>query len=50
MNQGYWRYWGKASAADNDSGAKYHLLPYHCLDVAIAEKVGRVRKCVGWRK
>ena len=34
MGQEYWRYWGKASAADNDSGAKYHLLPYHCLDVA----------------
>ena len=30
---GYWRYWGKARA-DEGSGAKYHLLPYHCLDVA----------------
>jgi len=34
MEQGYWRYWGKASSADNGSVAKYHLLPYHCLDVA----------------
>ncbi len=29
----YYKYWGKASS-DNDSGASYHLLPYHCLDVA----------------
>lgn len=29
----YWRYWGKAKpSADVD--AQYHLLPYHCLDVA----------------
>ncbi len=33
MEQGYWRYWGKARAEEG-SGAKYHLLPYHCLDVA----------------
>lgn len=26
----YFRYWGKA---DKETG-KYHLLPYHCLDVA----------------
>jgi CRISPR-associated endonuclease/helicase Cas3 len=26
----YYKYWGKA---DKDTG-KYHLLPYHCLDVA----------------
>lgn len=26
----YYRYWGKA---DRD-GVGYHLLPYHCLDVA----------------
>jgi CRISPR-associated endonuclease/helicase Cas3 len=26
----YYRYWGKASKEDNS----YHLLPYHCLDVA----------------
>lgn len=27
----YYRYWGKA---DRKDPAKYHLLPYHCLDVA----------------
>lgn len=26
----YYKYWGKASKEDNN----YHLLPYHCLDVA----------------
>ena len=34
----YYGYWGKASL-DNENGAKYHLLPYHCLDVA----------AVGWQ-
>ncbi|NMG44766.1 CRISPR-associated helicase Cas3' [Aromatoleum toluvorans] len=29
----YFRYWGKARPQDGD-GAGYHLLPYHCLDVA----------------
>lgn len=29
----YFRYWGKARPSD-DGGAEYHLLPYHCLDVA----------------
>ncbi|MDD5265835.1 MAG: CRISPR-associated helicase Cas3' [Methylococcales bacterium] len=29
----YYRYWGKARS-DNENGAAYHLLPYHCLDVA----------------
>jgi CRISPR-associated endonuclease/helicase Cas3 len=27
----YFRYWGKA---DRDDPTRYHLLPYHCLDVA----------------
>ena len=27
----YFKYWGKA---DRDDPAKYHLLPFHCLDVA----------------
>ncbi|MDD2338352.1 MAG: CRISPR-associated endonuclease Cas3'', partial [Geobacteraceae bacterium] len=27
---GYFRYWGKAEK----DGGRYHLLPYHCLDVA----------------
>jgi CRISPR-associated endonuclease/helicase Cas3 len=30
---GYYRYWGKAE------GAGYHLLPYHCLDVAAVGSV-----------
>ena len=29
----YFRYWGKAKP-DGGDGAQYHLLPYHCLDVA----------------
>lgn len=29
----YFRYWGKARPDEGDS-ARYHLLPYHCLDVA----------------
>ncbi|MES9993564.1 MAG: CRISPR-associated helicase Cas3' [Candidatus Thiodiazotropha sp.] len=29
-NKDYFKYWGKASKEDNS----YHLLPYHCLDVA----------------
>ena len=29
----YYKYWGKASS-DNENGPGYHLLPYHCLDVA----------------
>jgi CRISPR-associated endonuclease/helicase Cas3 len=32
---GYFRYWGKAEK----DGSRYHLLPYHCLDVAA---VGRI--------
>jgi len=34
----FYKYWGKAGA-DEQAGASYHLLPYHCLDVAA---VGRV--------
>ena len=30
----YFRYWGKTRKSDNDEGDAYHLLPYHCLDVA----------------
>jgi len=29
----YYRYWGKA---DKDDLTRYHLLPFHCLDVAAA--------------
>ncbi|QBH96775.1 CRISPR-associated helicase Cas3' [Limnobaculum zhutongyuii] len=30
----YLCYWGKTRKSDNDEGDAYHLLPYHCLDVA----------------
>lgn len=39
MEPAYWRYWGKASPADKASVAAYHLLAYHCLDVAAVGKV-----------
>lgn len=29
----YWKYWGKARK-EGETGTPYHLLPYHCLDVA----------------
>jgi len=29
----YYRYWGKANSS-GQSGGSYHLLPFHCLDVA----------------
>ncbi|MFC3394161.1 HD domain-containing protein [Brenneria rubrifaciens] len=33
--QRYFRYWGKArQSQDLPGGDDYHLLPYHCLDVA----------------
>lgn len=31
----YFKYWGKT---DRDDPCKYHLLPYHCLDVAAVGK------------
>ena len=34
MTLSYMRYWGKAKKAHDEDGADYHLLPYHCLDVA----------------
>jgi len=34
MRPAYFHYWGKARKADGQSGDDYHLLPYHCLDVA----------------
>ena len=33
--QGFFRYWGKTER----DGARYHLLPYHCLDVAAVATV-----------
>ena len=32
--QSYFKYWGKAKRDPEASGPDYHLLPYHCLDVA----------------
>ena len=38
MNQAlYFRYWGK-TRRDEGSGEPFHLLPYHCLDVAAVGK------------
>ncbi len=34
MQPSYFRYWGKARKQDEHTGDDYHLLPYHCLDVA----------------
>lgn len=33
-----YRYWGKARP-DDETGSAYHLLPYHCLDVAAVGKI-----------
>lgn len=30
----YYRYWGKSRTDTSESGPSYHLLVYHCLDVA----------------
>jgi CRISPR-associated endonuclease/helicase Cas3 len=30
----YYKYWGKAEKAKEGKSVRYHLLPYHCLDVA----------------
>lgn len=39
MNQThYYQYWGKAGSGTGNT-ASYHLLPYHCLDVAAVGKV-----------
>lgn len=36
----YMQYWGKAKkGSDSEEGADYHLLPYHCLDVAAVADV-----------
>lgn len=38
MTQLYYKYWGKARS-DTENGSAYHLLPYHCLDVAAVAAV-----------
>jgi CRISPR-associated endonuclease/helicase Cas3 len=30
----YFKYWGKAEKGEDGQSPRYHLLPYHCLDVA----------------
>ncbi len=45
----YYRCWGKASKEENGNNA-YHLLPYHCLDVAMVADVWwqnspNIRRC-----
>ncbi|MBN0989526.1 CRISPR-associated helicase/endonuclease Cas3 [Amphritea pacifica] len=35
----YMRYWGKAKKDPDSEGPDYHLLPYHCLDVAAVAQV-----------
>ena len=35
----YYKYWGKAKKELNQEGNDYHLLPYHCLDVAAVADV-----------
>ncbi|KMT64541.1 CRISPR-associated helicase/endonuclease Cas3 [Catenovulum maritimum] len=35
----YFKYWGKAKKDSEQPGADYHLLPYHCLDVAAVADV-----------
>jgi len=34
MEKSYFKYWGKAKNGPEKDGADYHLLPFHCLDVA----------------
>ena len=36
--QSYFRYWGKARKKEVGPGYEWHLLPYHCLDVAAVER------------
>jgi len=43
----YLRYWGKARPT-NEHGAEYHLLPYHCLDVAAVGKGDSDRPQIVW--
>lgn len=38
-SKSYFKYWGKAKKAPEQDGADYHLLPYHCMDVAAVADV-----------
>jgi len=46
LQRSYWRYWGKAQK-ESGLGPEYHLLPYHCLDVAA---VGGIVWLCKWRQ
>ncbi|MFC3116999.1 CRISPR-associated helicase/endonuclease Cas3 [Cellvibrio fontiphilus] len=37
--ESYFQYWGKAKKDPQAEGPDYHLLPYHCLDVAAVGEV-----------
>ncbi len=37
--ESYYRYWGKAKSETTDGEPEYHLLVYHCLDVAAVGKI-----------
>lgn len=39
MAASYFKYWGKALQDKDQPGPSYHLLPYHCLDVAAVGQV-----------
>lgn len=39
MTKSYFKYWGKAKKDQQQARADYHLLPYHCLDVAAVADV-----------
>lgn len=41
----YFKYWGKARIRDDGSGYDYHLLPYHCLDVAAVGRIEGNKLC-----
>jgi CRISPR-associated endonuclease/helicase Cas3 len=38
-DQFFFKYWGKAEKAEEGKPSRYHLLPYHCLDVAAVVSV-----------
>ena len=39
MTESYFKYWGKAEKTEEGRTPGYHLLPYHCLDVAAVGQV-----------
>ena len=39
MAASYFQYWGKVQKSPGQQDSSYHLLPYHCLDVAAVGQV-----------